>query len=315
LVCDGAGNCGDDSVDCGPNLCDDDKIACATSCNDDDDCDSDGYCVQGGTCDFKQPDGETCSRAAECESGHCVDGVCCNTACAGQCEACAQSGAEGKCVAVVGEPVGDREACEEAPDGEPCLARSCDGETRTECAGYAGADVVCRAASCDESGQTPEAVCDGSGACAVAEPVSCGAYLCDAAGEKCADSCTSDADCSLGNSCVEGTCGTGARCSLDGADLVEPNMNRIPCAPYRCQGTACLDACDSSDDCASGFVCNRVNGKCETAQSATSQKEDSGCGCRSVRRTQGHPLALVLIAGLLGLARRRAWRRPRATAA
>src|SRR4051794_2508881 len=45
----------------------------------------------GGTDDMlgsKHALGETCTSADECDSGFCVDGVCCNTACDGQCQAC-----------------------------------------------------------------------------------------------------------------------------------------------------------------------------------------------------------------------------------
>jgi hypothetical protein len=44
-------------------------------------CDGEGHCVKD--------DGVECGGGDECLSDHCVDGVCCNTACDGQCESCA----------------------------------------------------------------------------------------------------------------------------------------------------------------------------------------------------------------------------------
>ncbi|MGH2561733.1 MAG: hypothetical protein ACRDJH_21920, partial [Thermomicrobiales bacterium] len=37
----------------------------------------------------RQPDGAPCTRATDCASFICADGVCCNRSCPGQCESCA----------------------------------------------------------------------------------------------------------------------------------------------------------------------------------------------------------------------------------
>ena len=75
--------------------------------------------------EFGKSNGETCSDDAACLSGHCVDGVCCESACEGACVACAAalkgSGVDGVC-----EPVADgtnpREAC---PGTSVCQAAEC----------------------------------------------------------------------------------------------------------------------------------------------------------------------------------------------
>ena len=46
-----------------------------------------------------KPLAEGCAASSECASGFCVDGVCCNTACDGQCFNCNQAGTVGYCTA------------------------------------------------------------------------------------------------------------------------------------------------------------------------------------------------------------------------
>jgi hypothetical protein len=45
-----------------------------------------------------------CTIDADCSSGHCVDGACCNAGCAGACEACDLAGQVGTCVPIPGNP-------------------------------------------------------------------------------------------------------------------------------------------------------------------------------------------------------------------
>lgn len=52
-------------------------------------------CNGAGGC-FKA-NGATCASASECQSNFCVDGVCCNTACTGTCQACNVAGSLGTC--------------------------------------------------------------------------------------------------------------------------------------------------------------------------------------------------------------------------
>lgn len=64
-----------------------------------------GHFVAGGRCDggvFGKcvptlPNGDSCTNSAECQSGFCVDGVCCNTACNGPSEQCNVPGQRGTC--------------------------------------------------------------------------------------------------------------------------------------------------------------------------------------------------------------------------
>lgn len=63
------------------------------------DCGGTGLCDGAGGC--KKNVGQGCALAAECLSGNCADGFCCNTPCLGLCQACSNlkkgSGANGSC--------------------------------------------------------------------------------------------------------------------------------------------------------------------------------------------------------------------------
>jgi len=67
----------------------------------------------------KKANGQACSGGSECASGHCVDGVCCNTACTGTCKACNLAGSEGTCSNVPNHQ----------QDSDTCTAicKECDG--------------------------------------------------------------------------------------------------------------------------------------------------------------------------------------------
>ena len=83
-----------------------------------------------------------CTRDDECSSGHCADGVCCNTACDGQCEACDLPDARGVCVPVSGEPRGIRKGCD-PPGRLICSVQACDGKNARECVFVHGAETDC----------------------------------------------------------------------------------------------------------------------------------------------------------------------------
>ncbi len=83
------------------------------------------------------PDGTACAAATECDSGFCADGVCCDRACDGACEACstaAGASTDGMC-----EPSSAGVVCRAASDS--CdVAEVCDGTS-----GACPADVSCTA--------------------------------------------------------------------------------------------------------------------------------------------------------------------------
>ncbi|MEW5852172.1 MAG: hypothetical protein AB2A00_25510 [Myxococcota bacterium] len=156
-------------------------------------CDGAGHC--------RTLNGQACGLGSECLSGNCVDGVCCNAACTGTCQACSAakkgSGADGVCGNISNATDPDNEcpstvtcngagACGYFGNGTACsLSAQCisgncvDGVCcNTACTGVcqacntakkgSGADGVCGNISnaTDPDNECPgTATCNGAGAC------------------------------------------------------------------------------------------------------------------------------------------------------
>lgn len=246
--CDGEGSCATTApVDCAPFSCG--PSACRGDCATDAQCSGDAYC-KANKCVERERVGIACTRDAQCASGFCTDGVCCDARCDGQCEACGRSG---RCEAVRGQPVGGRAACA-GEAGETC-AGSCDGQNRQQCS-YPGAAVVCREASCEAGRATVAAHCRGDGACPAPRSVSC-RNGCE--GTLCAgDGCLVDSDCQEGEHCLAGQCTPPAENGAACASAAE-------CGSGFCvDGVCCESACDGQCEACDGpnglGVCAPVRG-------------------------------------------------------
>src|SRR5262249_44786134 len=143
----------------------------------------------------------------ECQTGHCADGLCCDTACGGQCEACDVAGTPGICVPVTGVPHGSRPSCAAGSKARPCAPAHSAGTPPASCEGFPGVETVCSDASCAGGGATPAASCDGAGHCQTSVGEPCDPFACK--GTECATKCASDADCTPPSTCDErGACTT-----------------------------------------------------------------------------------------------------------
>ncbi len=92
-ACNGTGDCSTTGVPvpCAPAKCD--AGACTTSCANDAGCDPDaGFCNLQGHCETRKDVSLDCGTDSQCKSGYCADGVCCQSACDGQCERCDDTG-------------------------------------------------------------------------------------------------------------------------------------------------------------------------------------------------------------------------------
>ena len=130
-----------------------------------------------------------------------MDGVCCESACAGGCLACSAAKtaqADGLCRAIVGGTDPDSECTQDS--ALSCgLDGTCDGAGA--CRRYV-AGSTCVPASCSGSTFTSAQTCNGAGTCQAPTTGSCGAYVCGAT--SCLTTCATSADCAVkdvGNCC------------------------------------------------------------------------------------------------------------------
>jgi hypothetical protein len=226
--------------------------------------------------------GSDCRHGGECESGHCVDDVCCDSACNGTCEACSaatkEEGDDGVCGFARAET--DDDGCTAMPRSECGQNGTCDG--RGQCASYPeGSPCIqgaeCRGGVCTVIEKPPTPMGDaGTGGSGPEMPA-------DNGGEGGSPPATVD--------------------ECKGDVLYRKNGDEIECPPYRCINAQCMKPCTSSRDCVGGNICT-AGGRCEPARSVT---RTSGCGCQLPGTGEGSGrfgLALLVLGAMVG--RRRA---------
>lgn len=197
--------------------------------------------------------GASCNAGSECESGLCVESVCCDGKCDGQCESCKQTGALGTCKTVKGNPISGKTACA----GNGTCQGQCDGSNGKTCS-YPGGTTICTAASCKDGKATPASVCDGLGACTTPGSNTCPSNLCSSDGSKCQDSCT------------DGNCGGDMYCSSTGVCLARKKAGEKctikdecasgVCADGVCCATACGGQCQACNETGKVGTCTRITG-------------------------------------------------------
>lgn len=255
--CTGGGFCGNEQTVTCKNGCEG-TICAGDACQLSTDCKSGERCL-AGMCVPQGNNGDTCSTAGDCGSGFCVDGVCCDKACDGQCEACDNAGKAGTCSATMGAPHGARAQCN--GDGSACTGQ-CDGKTRDAC-DYP-TDVSCGTGSCTpgeggaEAVATVEPLCNGSGRCPAPREQACGAAGCDAKQKQCAGECADGSACPQGQYCSAGVCiaqqPTGTACQAAG------DCDSGFCVDGYCCGSACDDRCAACDVPGALGECTAVSG-------------------------------------------------------
>jgi hypothetical protein len=275
---------------CNGFACDGVSQGCPTTCGSDGDCTS-GYFCSSGACVTRYGNATACTLDAQCLSGFCRDGVCCNSDCAGKCQTC--SDLPGLCsTAKLG-----------ATPRASCGAYLCDGAV-SDCPNLCSVDAQCVAgdfcifnvctsklpnghtcasdADCANGFCTDGVCCDSRctnscyacnltntvGKCTQAakdsDPRGLCAMMPGAAG--CKARCGSNGFCQYPNATP---CGSAASCvgaaamtmlvpgqQCDGlGNCIAPPMQ--DCAPYVCSGNACPHSCIIGDDslCEQPNVC------------------------------------------------------------
>jgi len=260
---------------------------------------------------WSHADGDSCDDADDCLSRYCVDGVCCNNACDGECEACTEGktgSANGTCAPI---PAGldPEHECPDPDDASSCGPDGkCDGDGG--CRLFAPNTVECEPPSCIGNDVANAAsYCDGLGGCPDASTEDCEPYACDAGA--CMSFCSSDEHCSEDHVCntLQNTCVPMSVC--EGHIIVAADGTPTDCSPYRCTDDGqCVSRCQSTADCVDGYRCDS-NGDCVDA-STIGADGDSGCGYAIPGRTPGRSSALLLAWLALGWAGRRRRLPPRA---
>ena len=193
--------------------------------------------------------GDACQLSAECHTGSCVDGVCCDSPCAGACMGCSAAakgtGVDGVCDFVVAGSPDPRNSC--VDQGAPSCQTDglCDGGGA--CTYYA-AGTACTSSICIDETLTLGS-CDGVGTCSLGN-TDCAPYGCDGSGTVCATICTDDDDCATSAYCDAGLC-----------------------LPRQANGEACIAAntCETGI-CTDGVCCNApCEGQCEACDSPQSE--------------------------------------------
>src|SRR5262245_16787274 len=169
-----------------------------------------------------------CNCNAECSSGHCVDGVCCGGACTEGCKTCAATGMVGTCVnRAIGATPRNSTTCTTSPISSCGFDGKCDG--MGGCSKYP-MNTVCKAGTCEGDAVIGANVCDGIGHCKPGSTRICVPFSCDPGTGACYETCATNSQCVSGHQCVSGSCG--------------PRMKGA--------------ACQTSDQCASGFCADGV---------------------------------------------------------
>ncbi|NLN63378.1 MAG: hypothetical protein GX146_10935, partial [Myxococcales bacterium] len=189
-------------------------------------------------------DGTPCGDGAECESGFCVDGVCCESSCDGDCAVCNEVGYEGACV-----PQAPDVVCRAASDHACDAPEVCDG-FQLDCPSE---DAFNDGASCD----VDDAPCVASGTCTA--PDTC-APVFEEDGETCA---AAGGECFEDSTCQEGVCVVNYAGSEKECGNYDENN---PCdAQNYCDGAgACTENYAGSDT-----VCRDAVGGCDIAEYCT----------------------------------------------
>jgi hypothetical protein len=287
-TCDGLGTCRAQGVqNCSPFKCVDG--ACNKVCLSDADCETGHACVKG-LCGPKQ-NGQPCSTGTECLSTHCVDGVCCDTACTGACRSCSLPSTPGKCTSIAAGNVDPRGVCQDM------TAAAC--STNGKCDGAGGCQkykmgTICAPETCVLNIYTPASTCSSTGQCVAPDSLPCSPYLCNVT--SCFNACTNTTNnCLPPNVCNGNSCGlknNGASCSA-GTECASTFCAQGVCCDKACSGacqscalTGTLGACTNVPTGAAdpAGLCHDVgaascgtNGKC---QAGACQKYAKGTLCK-----------------------------------
>ncbi len=232
-------------------LCDGTLASCPGSCSGDSACQTGYFCsALTSKCTAQLTNGTVCDRTVQCQTGYCVDSVCCNSACEGTCQACSityTGVASGQCVNTTAGVDPHNQCDQDSPTscGQTGLCSN-----NGACASY-GTSTACGNPSCIGNESRPR-TCSSVGHCEPsANGTSCGAYLCQTSSGSCLAGCTNDTDCSTGYWCnaAQGKC---LAKQASGACTSDTQCKAGHCVDEFCCDTACPGTCQACSSAKKG---------------------------------------------------------------
>jgi len=220
-------------------------------------------CMNGTTCVGKS-NGTACAMGAECASTNCVDGVCCDTSCTGNCESCSLGTTKGTC----SPSTTPRAAC----TGAGACAGKCDGTAahRASCTFPSNTTSCGAAASCTGGTAITAALCDGAGACVASTMMSCMFGCRTDSMPLCADMCPTNQSLCGGSTCVD-TSMTAAHCGSTCSQCRNSTPDCVQGKCVQCNSNAeCTDTAHASLNLGAYAICNTSTHNCACA------KKDAG---------------------------------------
>jgi len=269
-LCNGSGTCVDSGTqNCSPQLCMSNMCAACTA---DAQCGTGQYCTTGGNCAAKKTNGTNCGGGNQCLSGNCVDGVCCDKACGGACEACTVAkmgaGVDGICGPVIAGNDPDND-CAPQPASTCGTTGACDGAGA--CQKHA-MGTVCNMASCAGSTLSKTDMCDGMGTCVDGGTQDCMNQLCSASTNSCVP-CATDAECGSGKYC-DGMGGCQTKKNNGGTCTATNQCSSGFCAP---EGICCNNACNGTCEACGTGTCTPIADGADPDNECAAQMPDT-CG-------------------------------------
>lgn len=226
---------------------------CASPCDEQTDCTTGNYCDLGtGKCVARKSDGTSATNGYECTSGIIADGVCCNSACTGQCQSCKQT--PGTCKAVTTP----RTSC---GGSGTCGTKKCDG-TSPSCV-FPGNEVACPTTCSNDSTAKLASSCNGSGACGAAQSVACSSSqyctggVCRSKLGNNTSGCSGAVTCSSGN-CSTSQSGGGTMCCASNLQNCSQGCYNLTNDAKHCG--SCDGDCGANRKCSSS-VCTCTGAK------------------------------------------------------
>ncbi len=225
----------------------------------------------------KLSSGITCSLDGDCDSTHCVDGVCCATTCDGNCNRCNVAGSEGTCTDTNSDCTGNCDVCSSGncEASVSLCTGNCDQCTGSGTEYNCSANVALCTGNCDQ--------CTGSGT----------SYNCSANASLCTGNCDICSGSGTAYNCAASAAlcsNTTASCNCSGSGTVF-NCQSCPdtygvcghptCSSYTC-GNAYSNgvACSTCHTCSSGSCTAHVAaGSTGLNCTATHYRCDGGGGC------------------------------------